>query len=123
VSAVEVRGLEALRKRLEAAADLRLFKEALREEAEAITAETRREAPGELGQSIEVRDLSRGAELACAISTSDSLARILEFGTLRRPASPWLGPIFRARLPAIKDRLRKVVSFAFKTYRAGIANR
>jgi HK97 gp10 family phage protein len=108
VTAVEIKGLDALRQRFEAAADPRRFKEAVRAEAEAIAAEARREAPGELGQSIEVKDASQGTTLAYTISTPDPLGRILEFGTLRRPASPWLWPIFRARLPAIKDRLRKV---------------
>jgi hypothetical protein len=31
-----------------------------------------------------------------------------EFGTLKQPATPWLWPIVKARLPAIKDRLRKL---------------
>jgi hypothetical protein len=31
-----------------------------------------------------------------------------EFGTLKRPATPWLWPIVKACLPAIKDRLRKL---------------
>jgi hypothetical protein len=29
-----------------------------------------------------------------------------------RPASPWLWPIFRARLPALKDKLRKLADQA-----------
>ena len=79
--------------------------------------------PAELAQSIEVRDVSRGTTPAYTVGTSHLLGRILEFGTLRRPASPWLWPVFRARLPAIKDNLRKLASAASKTSRGLIANR
>lgn len=47
------------------------------------------------------------------VGTSDPAGRAAEFGTLRRPATPWLWPIFKAHLPAIKDRLRKLASGAF----------
>jgi hypothetical protein len=120
VSAIEIKGLDALRKRLEAAADPRRFKETLRAETEAMAAEARRQAPAELAQSIEVRDVSRGTTPAYTVGTSHPLGRILEFGTLRRPASRWLWPVFRARLPAIKDNLRKLASAASKTNRAGV---
>lgn len=39
---------------------------------------------------------------------SDPAGRAAEFGTLKRPATLWLWPIFKAHLPAIKDRLRKL---------------
>jgi len=42
------------------------------------------------------------------------VARILKFGTAQQPATIWLWPIFRARLPAVKDRLRKVAVVASK---------
>ena len=120
MTAVEIRGLSAWRNRLEAAAAPAPFKAALRGEAEAIAAEAKRGAPGELGRSIEVRDMGRGTEPAYAIGTLDPLGRILEFGTLRRPASPWLWPVLWARLPAIKDRLRRIAIGASKTNRGGV---
>lgn len=71
---------------------------------------------GELGRSVEVvRDVSRGTMHAYAIGTPDPAGRYLEFGTARRPASPWLWPAFRARLPGIKHRLRKLAAAASKT--------
>jgi hypothetical protein len=36
------------------------------------------------------------------------------------PATPWLWPIFRARLPSIKDRLRKLAGVAFETKQGGV---
>ncbi len=108
MTAVEVTGLQALRRRLEAASAPEPFKKALREEAEAIAAEARREAPGEIARTIEVVDVSQGERFGFTVGTSDPAGRAAEFGTLKRPATPWLWPIFRARLPAIKDRLRKL---------------
>ena len=115
MSAIEIRGLDALRQRLEAMADPRRFKETLRTEAEAIAEDARREVPAELAPSIEVRDASGGTSPAYTVGSSNPLARILEYGTLRRPPTPWLWPAFRARLPAVKDSLRKVLSAASKT--------
>ncbi len=115
MSAVEIKGLGALRQRLEAMAEPRRFKDALRAEAEAIADEARRQVPTELAQSIEVRDVSRGTTPAYTVGTSNPLGRILEFGTLRRSPTPWLWPLFQDRLPAVKDSLRKVLSAASKT--------
>ncbi len=102
MKAVEVTGLEALRARLARAAAPEPFKKALREEAEALAAELRREAPAELAAGIEVKDVSQGDRLGFSVGTADPAGRALEFGTLKRPASPWLWPIFRARLPALR---------------------
>jgi hypothetical protein len=110
VKAVEITGLEALRRRLEAAGAPEPFRTALREEAEAIAADARGEASGDLARTIEVEDVSQGERLAFTVGTSDSAGSAAEFGTLRQPATPWLWPILRARLPALKDRLRKVLS-------------
>ena len=120
MSAVEIRGLAALRKRLAAAAAPQAFKATLRDEAEALAEEARRDAPGELGRTVEVRDLSQGMRLAYAIGTPDPLGRFLEFGTARRPATPWLWPVFRARLPGIKHSLRKVAAAASKMPASGV---
>jgi hypothetical protein len=120
VTGVEVTGLAALRRRLEAASAPEAFKQALREEAEAIAAEARREAPGELARTIDVVDVSKGERLGFAIGTTDPAGLAAEFGTLKRPAMPWLWPIFRARLPAIKDRLRKLALAPLKIPSAGV---
>ena len=114
MKAVEVTGLEALRARLARAAAPEPFKKALREEAEALAGELRREAPAELAAGIEVKDVSQGDRLGFSVGTADPAGRALEFGTLKRPASPWLWPIFRARLPGLKDKLRKLASQASK---------
>ena len=47
--------------------------------------------------------------------STDPAGRAAEFGTLMRPATPWLWPIVKARLPAIKDRLRKLALAASKS--------
>ncbi len=120
MTAVEVKGLEALRARLAAAAAPEPFKKALREEAEALAAEARREAPPEIAQTIEVEDVSQGERLGFASARPIRPGGLLEFGTLKRPASPWLWPIFRARLPGIKDKLRKVAVAPSKMLGAGV---
>jgi hypothetical protein len=113
-------GLEDLRRRLEAAAAPDAVKATLRGEADAIAEEVRREAPGELGQRIEIVDQSRAMRLAYAIGTTHLAGRSLEFGTLRRPATPWLWPVFHARSPGVKHRLRKLIATAFKTAQGGV---
>ena len=120
MTAVEVTGLAALRRRLEAASAPEAFKKALREEAEAIAAEARREAPGEIGRTIEVEDVSQGERLAFAVGTTDPAGRAAEVGTLTQPATPWLWPILKARLPGIKDKLRKVAIAPLKILGGGV---
>ena len=88
------------------------FKKDLREEAETLAAELRREAPAELAAGIEVKDVSQGDRLGFSVGTANPAGRAPEFGTLKRPASPW--PIFRARLPDLKDKLRKLANQASK---------
>lgn len=114
MTAVEIRGLAALRKRLEAAAAPQAFKLTLRDEAEALAQAARNAAPGDLGRTVEVRDLSHAMKLAYGAGTPDPAGRFLEFGTVLRPASPRLWPIFRAPLPGIKQRVRKVAAAASK---------
>ena len=60
MTAVKIAGIEALRRRFEAASAPEPFKSALREEAEAIGAEARREAPAVFAQAIAVEDVSQG---------------------------------------------------------------
>jgi hypothetical protein len=114
VSAVEIRGLEAWQAKLAAAGAAEPIQDALREEAEAIAEGARREAPGRLGGTVEVIDRGRELEPAYAIGSAHRAARFVEFGTVRRPAAPWLWPVFRARSQAINHRLRKVIAASFQ---------
>ena len=120
MSAAKVTGLEALQRRFAAAAAPQPIKAVLRTEAEAIAADARRAAPGELGQTVEVIDDSREMRLAYAIGTSDPAGRFLEFGTSSRPATPWLWPVFRARSPGVKPKLRKLIAAAFNASRGAV---
>ncbi len=115
-----IKGLEILRRRLVAAAAPQPLQAALRVEADAIAEEARQVAPGQLGQTVEVIDQSRGTRLAYAVGTRHRAGRYLEFGTSRRPATPWLWPIFRARSPGVKHNLRRLVAAAFKAARAQV---
>lgn len=54
------------------------------------------------------------------VGTAYPAGRAAEFGTLKRPATPWLWPILRARLPAIKYRLRKLALAPLKIPPAGV---
>jgi hypothetical protein len=108
MKAVEVTGIEALRRRFQVAGSPAPFAKALRQEAEAIVAEARRAAPGNLARTIEVEDVSQGETIAFRIGTRDPAGRAAEFGTLTTPATPWFWPILQAHLPRIKDKLRNI---------------
>lgn len=114
MTAVTIKGLAALQARLEAQALSQAFAEAVRREAESLAETARAEAPGMLGETVEIRDESRKERPAYAVGTSHPAARNLEFGTQRRPATPWLMPLFWARSHAVKDRLRKIVTAALR---------
>lgn len=120
MTAVTVKGLEALQRRLAAALAPEAVKDALRREAETIAEEARARAPGELGGTVEIIDQSRGMKPAYAIGTAHPAGRFLEFGTRRRPATPWLWPVFRARSPGVKHKLRKLIAMTFKTRRGDV---
>jgi hypothetical protein len=120
VTAVKVNGIDSLRRRFAAAAAPEPIKAALRTEADAIAAEARRGAPGVLGDTVEVIDDSRGTRPAYIIGSSHPAARLLEYGTVRRPATPWLWPVFRARSSGVKHKLRKLPATAFKTSRGEV---
>jgi hypothetical protein len=115
VTAVKIAGVEALRRSLEAAGAAEPFKNVLREEAEAIAAEARRAAPGNAAQSIVVEDVSESEKPGFAVGTPDAAGRTAEFGTLSRPATPWLWPIVEGRSPGLKDKLRKLASAPIKS--------
>ena len=114
MTAVSVRGLTALWRKLEARALPQALKDTARKEAEAMAREAARGAPGDLGRTVEVRDMSHGNRIAYAVGTAHPAGRFVEYGTVRQPAAPWLWPIFRARLPRVKQSLRDSLSASFK---------
>jgi hypothetical protein len=105
-----LKGLGDWQSRLASSRGSTAIEAALRREAEALAAEARAAAPSELDSAIDVADESRGTKLAFRIGTADPRGRVLEFGTLRLPAAPWLLPAFRGRVARIKDVLRKVAT-------------
>ena len=78
-----------------------------------VTADAAWEAPGRLGETVEMIDESRGESTVFAVGTAHRAGRFLEYGTVRRPAAPWLWPVFRARLPGVKRSLRNSVRASF----------
>ncbi len=120
MTAVTIKGLDVLRRRLAAAGAPEPVKGALRAEADAIAEAARRDAPGQLGGTVEVIDQSRGTRPAYAIGTAHPAGAWLEYGTLRRPATPWLWPVFRARSPGVKHRLRRLIGAALQARRSTV---
>jgi len=114
---VVVKGLETLQRKFAAASASEPIKDALRREAEAIAAEARARAPAELADTIEIGYESRGLNPAYAIGTRHPAGRLIEFGTTRRPATPWLWSI---RLPRVKHRLAKLIATAFTSRRGAV---
>lgn len=120
MTAARLKGLAALQGRLAGAADALSVRQALREQAEAIAAEARAEAPRGLADTVEAIDESRGEGIAYAIGTPDPAGHALEFGTARRGPSPWLLPVFRARRNVVNDVLRNAVQAAFNRSRRAL---
>jgi hypothetical protein len=117
---ISIEGLAALQKRLALAAGQKAIQRTLLDEAEAIALEASAGAAGELGKSVEIKDASRGTRLAYAVGTPEPAGRYLEYGTVKRHATPWLTPVFRARLPRIKHALGRVVAGALKSPRGKV---
>jgi bacteriophage HK97-gp10 putative tail-component len=115
VTAVAIKGLAALQRRLALVPAPKELRRVVLQEAQAIAAEARNHAPGELGESVEVKDVSRGTRLAYAIGTPEPAGHYLEYGTARRHATPWLMPAFRGRLPRIKHALGRMVATALRS--------
>ena len=116
MTAVTLKGLDALRRRFDSGRASRAVFRHLAREAERLAAGAAENAPGRLGETVEVIEESRGDRPAFAIGTAHRAGRFLEYGTVRRPATPWLWPIFRARLPRVKQGLTN-------TLRAALARR
>jgi hypothetical protein len=82
MTAVSVRGLAVLRRKLEARSLPRALKGTARHEAEEIAREAARAAPGGLGRTVEVKDASHGNIVAYAVGTADPAGRFVEHGTV-----------------------------------------
>lgn len=117
--AIEIRGLDAMRKRFAALGAVKDLGPALRAEAEAVADAARerlreRDPESQLAQSIKIMELEAGDHPAFAVGTEDPAGFFLEFGTARRRAFPWLVPALHARLPAVNHAVRKVIAAALK---------
>jgi hypothetical protein len=117
--AVEIRGLDALRKRFAALGAVKDLGPALRAEAEAVAEAARetlreRDPQSQLARSIKIMELAGGDQPAFAVGTDDPAGFFLEFGTARRRAFPWLVPVLHGRLPAVNHAVRKVIAAALK---------
>ncbi|MGH6737324.1 MAG: hypothetical protein ACRECX_14800 [Methyloceanibacter sp.] len=117
---VTIRGLAALRRRLDAKDMPAAVKNSLRRDAEAVAAAAARAAPGDLGRTVEVRDISDRERMAYAVGTPHRAGRFLEYGTVRMRAQPWLFPAFRARLPRIKQSLGNSLAASFGQRRGAV---
>ena len=120
--AVEIRGLDAWRKRFAALGAMKDLQPALRAEAEAVAAEARaeRDPDSSLARWIKIMELEAGDQPAYAVGTDDPAGFFLEFGTRRSRASPWLVPALHARLPGINHAVRKVIAGGFEGGRQGL---
>jgi hypothetical protein len=109
-------GLDRQRRRLRALAAIDA-KPALRTEADAIAEAARNTLATNkrsvLARSVKVIDIGRENAPAFTVGTDDPAGLFLEFGTRRQRATPWLGPAFRARLPRIKQTLRRLITASF----------
>lgn len=112
MTAVTLKGLDALMRRFEGRGLAPAVETTLRREAEAIAAEAAENAPGRLGETIEITKESGGETPAFTVGTRHRAGWFLEHGTVRRPATPWLGPVFRARLPRVKQALTNTLRAA-----------
>ncbi len=117
--ALEIRGLDPMRKRFAGLGAVKNLGPALRVEAEAV-ADAARERLREqdpkslLAQSIKIMELEAGDHPAFAVGTDEPAGFFLEFGSARRRAFPWLVPALHARLPAVNHAVQKVIAAALK---------
>jgi hypothetical protein len=117
--ALEIRGLDALRRRFTALGTMKDLGPALRAEAGAVPDAARerlreRDPASRLAQSNKIIELEAGDHPAFAVGTDEPAGFFLEFGTARRRAFPWLVPAWHARLPAVNHAVRKVIATALK---------
>jgi len=72
-----------LTRRFAAGALPKRFKDTLRRDAARLAGEAADAAPGHLGATVEMRDVSRGEKIAFAVGTPHGAARFTECGTVR----------------------------------------
>lgn len=117
--AVEIAGLESLRRGLAGLGAMKGLQAALRAEAEAVAAAakatlTARDPASNLARSIKIMDLGQKDKPAFAVGTEEPAGHFLEFGTTRIPAFPWLRPALHAQSSSVNHTLRKVIATALK---------
>lgn len=114
----KVHGLERLQRRFQALAGMPQLPAALRAEAEQI-AETARarlkEQKESLAESVRVADQSGPNHPVFSVGSDDEGACLVEHGTLRKRAEPWLFPALFARSRAVKERLRQLLAMTMKS--------
>lgn len=104
---IDVKGLDALQRRLQMRGLEEAIERTLSGEAATIAEEAAAAAPGRLGETIEIMNESAEPRAAFAIGTAHRAGRFVEFGTRTMRAQPFLWPVFRARLPRVKHALTK----------------
>jgi hypothetical protein len=117
--ALEIRGLNAMRKRFAALGAVKSLGPALRAEAEAVADAARerlreRDPQSRLAQPVKIIELEAGDQSVFAVGTDNPAGFFLEFGTARGRAFPWLVPVLDARLPAVNHAVRKVIAASLK---------
>ncbi|THA78412.1 hypothetical protein E6R60_05880 [Streptomyces sp. A0642] len=117
---VEIQGLARLRQQLEDVDQevLAAIKRAVKESAEAVTADTKRDVPkasGNLAEKVEPRYQDDGFTATVGWHEDEEYyARYLEAGTRRRPARPSLGPALEAERGRYRGRLTEEVRRALR---------
>lgn len=112
---VEIEGLDALRARLDELAPdiIAAAKKALKDSAEAVKDETRRNVrvdSGNLRDSVDIKfeDDGQAAEIGWR-DQDDRYASLHEHGTRRIPAKPALGPALEGERTKLPDRIKTEV--------------
>ncbi|MFJ8863614.1 HK97-gp10 family putative phage morphogenesis protein [Streptomyces sp. NPDC102451] len=117
---VEIQGLARLRDQLEDVDEeiLAAIKKAVKESAEAVKADTKRDVAKDSGNLQEkVDDRYKDDGFTATVGWHDAeeyYARFLEAGTRRRPARPALGPALEAERHRYRARLTEEVRRALR---------
>ncbi|WP_435610681.1 HK97-gp10 family putative phage morphogenesis protein [Streptomyces sp. C10-9-1] len=117
---IEIQGAARLRGRLEDLPDeiVTALKRAVRESAEQVQADTRRdvaEDTGNLKRAVDIKYKDDGLTAMVGWhNPSEYYARFLEFGTRRRPATPALQPALEAERRRYRARLTEEVRRALR---------
>jgi hypothetical protein len=116
-----VEGLDSLRGGLARIADKAALADAVAVTAEEVRAAARANLQdsgppgngrGQLADSLVIAPAADG--LSVTVGTTAAQGWNLEFGTVARPATPWLGPALEAARPGILTRLRQRLAASAK---------